>query len=59
MRSDTMSVRVYVSDSGALLARVAGCTDVLEAEDIVDLHEKVERLIQAKYGESRRVSLVV
>jgi hypothetical protein len=59
MQPETISVRVHVSDEGTLVARIAGCADVLEAEDIVALREKVERLIRATYGESRRVALIV
>lgn len=59
MQSPPVSVRVSISDEGTLLARITGCAEVVEGEDIIELREKVDRLIRARYGEDRRVALIV
>ena len=59
MQSNAVRVRVHVLDDGKLVAHVAGCPETLESDDIVDLREKVDRMICTTYGERRPVALLV
>jgi hypothetical protein len=59
MKNDPIRFSIEVMDDGRMHARSVDHAIEAFAEHIEELHEKVAQAVQAFYGESRRIALLV